>query len=206
MSQLGQCGAGDKRTDTQAPRQYQYREPWRFRQWEIEEERQEREEMRQPQGAEPHLNEDETRWLESRSRDFVDTATREERWGQDSQSQGIKRQTGDLYYEREAYPGVLREEKEMETDVKAIQSMYPEEARQILPYVWEVCDRMEYEGSMMFDERPDLVTVRRLTEEVLEKAEEQGGGCPGEMAQVVLLQEMYRRRCRYRRFRRTLTI
>ena len=60
---------------------------------------------------------------------------------------------------------------------------------------------MEYEGSMMFDERPDQVSVRRLGEQILERARGQGEECSEEMAQVVLIQEMYRRRCRRKRCR-----
>ena len=38
-----------------------------------------------------------------------------------------------------------------------MKSMYPMSAKKILPYVEEECDRMEYEGSMIYDEYPGPV-------------------------------------------------
>ena len=37
-------------------------------------------------------------------------------------------------------------------DKRRFQELYPSLARQIQPLVEEACDRMEYEGSLMFDE------------------------------------------------------
>lgn len=198
MKQLGWYDTGNR--GAIGEKTYEYREPWRFRQWEMEEERQEKEGRREERETPVHLNEEETRWLEIRSRDFVDSARREERW-EKADSRREEKQTGDFYYAKEGYPGILKEEKEMEADAKVMQSLYPSEAKEILPYVWEECDKMEYEGSMMFDERPDQVSVRRLGEQILERAGGQGEECSEETVQVVLIQEMYRRRCRRKRCR-----
>ena len=104
----------------------------------------------------------------------------------------------------EEYPETLAEEQEAERDAKALQSMFPQEARAILPWIREACDQMEYEGSRMFDSRPDQTAVRRLGEEILEKGKEQGAECSWQMVQVLLLEEMYRRRQRRRRCRKNL--
>lgn len=44
--------------------------------------------------------------------------------------------------------------------------LYPPEIKDIQMEIEEVCDRMEYDGSMMFDECPDKVTVERVVNEM----------------------------------------
>lgn len=103
------------------------------------------------------------------------------------------------------------QEEECERDMMRLQEMYPREAREIMEYAADICDRMEYEGSMMFDEYPDRLMLRRFCKNIyrsMTKAEE----LPTEnelktdslyqMIQVLLCHEIHRRRCRYRRCRR----
>ena len=54
-------------------------------------------------------------------------------------------------------------------DRRRFQELYPSLARQIQPLVEEACDRMEYEGSFMFDEYPDQLTIHRLSRNIYEK-------------------------------------
>ena len=54
-------------------------------------------------------------------------------------------------------------------DRRRFQELYPSLARQIQPLVEEACDRMEYEGSFMFDEYPDKLLLRRLSRRIYEK-------------------------------------
>ena len=115
----------------------------------------------------------------------------------------------------------IENQKAVERDLRRMQAMYPETARILLPYVEEACDGLEYEGSMMYDERPDYETVLRIRDKVLEKAKDEfepmepperdemltmqyrpgpprrhRGNWPGDFAQMMLLEEMHRRRCR----------
>ena len=88
--------------------------------------------------------------------------------------------------------------------------MYPSLARQIQPLVEEACDRMEYEGSLMFDEYPDKLLIRRMVRSIYEKLdkgayqdelaaqENTGKNWTEEYVAVLLLNEMYQRRCRRR--------
>ncbi len=119
------------------------------------------------------------------------------------------------------YDDIIEEEKKTEEDLRMLQAMYPEAVRAVLPCVEEICDKMEYEGSMMFDEYPDKNTVRRLSEEIYEQTgdvwprepeqkpdgvmsmqyREGRRGPLGELIQILLLQEMHHRRCRHRRCR-----
>ena len=53
------------------------------------------------------------------------------------------------------------EQMEDVEDKKRIMEMYPLMARRLQPYVEECCDRLEYEGSMMYDEYPDRLSLLR---------------------------------------------
>ena len=78
--------------------------------------------------------------------------------------------------------------------------LYPPEIKDIQMEIEEVCDRMEYDGSMMFDECPDKVTVERVVNEMCSR--NNYGNCCDEgdrkwftaLIQVMLCNEMgYRR-------------
>ena len=97
----------------------------------------------------------------------------------------------------------------------------------LLPEIEDVCDRMEYEGSMMFDRFPDQTTVYRMQDEIYQKVREKfpveeapempeevlsmqyqgrrrnppGKNWLEDMIRVMLLQEMHHRRCRHRNCR-----
>lgn len=137
-------------------------------------------------------------------------------------------------------------EMEYEQDMDQMKELYPKEVKKIQVYVDEACDQMEYDGSLMFDESPDRIMLRRVCERIYDKAmkietpkvetlkvveaEEMfhmggpipGGPRPGEphpskpprppmppqndgmrdLIEVLLYNEMFKRRCRHRRCRR----
>ena len=126
-----------------------------------------------------------------------------------------------------AYPMDLKEygeEKRDRRDVEYMKSMYPMSAKKILPYVEEECDRMEYEGSMIYDEYPDRLLLYLMAGRIYDKMKE---GEKKEIAmeiekeqvetqelkrkkkdreetlmdlvQILLYQEIVQRRCRHRR-------
>jgi len=51
---------------------------------------------------------------------------------------------------------------EQESDFTYLKNLYPQIARSILPCIEEEADKMEYEGSPMFDEYPDKEYFRRI--------------------------------------------
>ncbi|MCD7832850.1 MAG: hypothetical protein LUH00_02500 [Lachnospiraceae bacterium] len=65
------------------------------------------------------------------------------------------------------------DELQAERDFRMLQSMYPNLAKELLPFIEEECDRMEYEGSAMFDEYPDFTTVYALQKKIAEAARKQ---------------------------------
>lgn len=102
------------------------------------------------------------------------------------------------------------EESVYEEDFRKLQELFPKEARLVQEQIREQCDQMEYEGSAMFDEYPDRYTLesisRKIYRDLYPEAEVTGTSCCSnplyQMIQVMLIEEMYFRRCRYRRHRR----
>lgn len=95
-------------------------------------------------------------------------------------------------------------------DIEYMKSLYPEKVRAILPYVEEECDRMEYAGSMIYDEYPDKLLLhllcRRVYDKVLrekhrEKDEKMDKDTLYDILQVLVYQELLKRRRDYRRTR-----
>ena len=131
-----------------------------------------------------------------------------------------------------AYPFLLPldQEQAQEKDLQVMKSFYSRRAARIQEKADRECDRMEYDGSMMFDEYPDRLMIEMVVDRIQKKvtgedgeleAEQFHGGMqpppghrppppppPGqndhlrELIGVILNNEMYRRRCRHRRCRR----
>lgn len=108
------------------------------------------------------------------------------------------------YYMMYPSPDFFEEEKRTRRDYEYVQSMYPELAKRMLPYVEEACDRYEYEESMMYDEYPDKLQLRLMCRRIQEqvKSQEQGNWEDDrirDLAEVLLYQEVLRRRADRRR-------
>lgn len=60
-------------------------------------------------------------------------------------------------------------------DLEYLQQMYPMQVRKYQRRVAEILDKMDYEGSMIYDEYPDRYSLERLTDSVwnIIKREEQ---------------------------------
>lgn len=104
---------------------------------------------------------------------------------------------------------IAAQEAEYEKDSRRMQQLCPENVRKVQEYVRDLCDRMEYEGSMMFDEYPDRCMFRMLCRKLYCKISgTEPKGIEYETTALyvavcsLLSMEMYRRRCRYRRCRR----
>ena len=104
------------------------------------------------------------------------------------------------------------EEREQEKDWKTMQSFYSQTASQIQQKVERECDRMEYDGSLMFDEYPDKFMMEHLCRKIEKQLEQEnqemepmmmmnrmGDDYLRDLIGVLLFNEMYRRRCRHRR-------
>lgn len=130
-------------------------------------------------------------------------------------------------YGMSGYPSAYLDEMENERDMQKLKELYPEMARDILQQVEEECDKMEYDGSMMFDEYPDRVMFGNVKNRIYDRMKEKypveemddrdeamamqqetrrryppRKNWLGDMIEVLLYQEMFRRRCRRRNCRR----
>ena len=97
------------------------------------------------------------------------------------------------------------EQMEDVEDKKRIMEMYPLMARRLQPYVEECCDRLEYEGSMMYDEYPDQLQLRLMCRRIYDQVaqeEENPGEWLKDLIQVMAYQELCNRRSEYRNFKR----
>ena len=103
-----------------------------------------------------------------------------------------------------AYPLPLyyQQEDSVTRDLEYLQQMYPTEAKKYQKIIAETLDRIDYEGSMIYDEYPDKWQIYRLTQIIVDKIkksdEEQAPDTDwdrtAEFVQVLLSYEIYRKR------------
>ena len=106
---------------------------------------------------------------------------------------------------------------ELDKDIEQMKRLYPSTVRAIEPYVTDECDRLEYDGSVMFDEYPDKVTVDRIVDRIYDNTRhlQEEADVEAEsiyprrrrdnfrdIVTVILLNEFLNRRRRYRSRRR----
>lgn len=99
-------------------------------------------------------------------------------------------------------------------DFEYMKSLYPDAAKKLIPYVEDECDRMEFSGSLMYDEYPDRLQLHLMCGRVYEQvregeefAKKVSGGKESswlrDLIQVMLYQELYKRRCDHRNYKRS---
>ena len=115
------------------------------------------------------------------------------------------------FYMAYPIPYLYDQEKEQDRDLQVMKSFYSGTAMQIQNLVEQECDRMEYDGSMMYDECPDPGEIHRQALRIQEHIRKEDPDDPEEgtdtsrlqdLIETLLFQEMHRRRRRRRRFRR----
>ena len=137
------------------------------------------------------------------------------------------------YYMAFPMPSLFGDDRSEKKDLEYLKSMYPSTVKMILLYVEEECERLEYEGSMMYDEYPDQLQLHMVCGRIYDKVshlserDDVGEMSEQEMAaqnrrshqrphdphrrpdgdpirdiiQILLFQEMMRRRCDRRKYR-----
>lgn len=114
------------------------------------------------------------------------------------------------YYMAYPMPSLYDDNKIERRDFEYMKSQYPMTAKKVLPYVEEECERMEYEGSVIYDEYPDQLQIRLMCNRIYDKVKgmedsEEGTNRENwlkELIQIMLFQELFQRRCKHRRYRR----
>ncbi len=117
------------------------------------------------------------------------------------------------YYMVYPMPLAYDEERVERRDYEYMKSLYPNTARKLIPFVEEECDRCECPCSMMYDEYPDRLQLRMMCRRICDKVrkerkidlEKEGASDDKwlqELVEVMLYQELYKRRSDDRRARR----
>lgn len=120
-----------------------------------------------------------------------------------------------MMYERKILPFYMtyplpiyyQEEDDVIRDLEYLQQMYPAEAKKYQKLIASILDKLDYEGSMIYDEYPDRWQLYKLSADILDrmKREEEKGEnkeevppekweWAGDMIQILLFYEIYKRR------------
>ena len=114
------------------------------------------------------------------------------------------------FYTTYANPLLYEGERMQDKEFNLMKSYYPGTVQHIQEKIEEECDLMDYEGSRLYDEYPDKYTLQAICRTIYRKVNDleelKGTSCCKDpvyqMIEVMLLNEIYKRRCRYRRCRR----
>ena len=71
------------------------------------------------------------------------------------------------YYMAYPMPLLYDDERQNQRDYEYMKSVYPGTAKRLIPYIEEECDRLEYTGSVMYDEYPDRVRLDQACGRIL---------------------------------------
>lgn len=100
----------------------------------------------------------------------------------------------------------------LEADRRLMESYYPRRAGLLKALVADECDRLEYEGSFIYDEYPDKRNIERICREICSQArdypelrimekDQKGEELLGDFIGALFCQEIHQRRCMRKLFR-----
>ena len=119
-----------------------------------------------------------------------------------------------------AYPMPLfyQEQDTVTRDLEYLQQMYPAQAKRYQKVISNILDKLDYEGSMIYDEFPDRWQLYKLSTDILDRirreeekdkeSDSENGGSEaslekwkwtGDLIQILLFYEIYKRRHNTRR-------
>lgn len=112
------------------------------------------------------------------------------------------------FYAAQVNSDFYSEEREQEREFDLMKSYYPDTARKIQEKAEAQCQLLDYEGSRLYDEYPDRFMLYHICSQVKEEissdasAQEIPSGFLDDLIEVLVYQEISRRRCRRRRCRK----
>ena len=113
------------------------------------------------------------------------------------------------FYMTYPLPMYYQEEDSIIRDLEYLQQMYPVEAKKYQKLIASILDKLDYEGSLIYDEYPDRWQLYKLSADILDrikKQEVQEDGSTdktdtsekwewiGDLVQILLFYEIYKRR------------
>ncbi len=116
------------------------------------------------------------------------------------------------FYMTYPLPMYYEEEDTIIRDLEYLQQMYPADAKRYQKLISSILDKLDYEGSMIYDEYPDKWQIYKLSKDILdrirreEEKDNPDQNSPaekwewlGDMVQILLCYEIYKRRHNTRR-------
>ena len=91
------------------------------------------------------------------------------------------------------------DEDQIDRDYTYMKSICPAVAAKLADWIEEECDRLEYEGSFLYDQYPDKVTIQKMANRILGQMSSNLTISPQELIEALLCDEILYRRCRYYR-------
>lgn len=116
------------------------------------------------------------------------------------------------FYMTYPLPMYYQEEDTIIRDLEYLQQMYPAEAKRYQKIISSILDKLDYEGSMIYDEYPDRWQLYKLSGEILDRIRREEEKVnpsveippekwkwTGDLVQILLFYEIYKRRHNTRR-------
>lgn len=116
------------------------------------------------------------------------------------------------FYMTYPLPMYYQEEDDVIRDLEYLQQMYPAEAKRYQKVITGILDTLDYSGSMIYDEYPDKWQLYRLSMDITDRIKreeikdnpdavfpEEKWKWLGDLVQILLCYEIYRRRHNSRR-------
>lgn len=113
------------------------------------------------------------------------------------------------FYMTYPLPMYYQEEDSIIRDLEYLQQMYPAEAKKYQKLIASILDKLDYEGSLIYDEYPDRLQLYKLSMNILDRIRKQEAGEEGDadkaessekwewigdLVQILLFYEIYKRR------------
>ena len=122
------------------------------------------------------------------------------------------------FYMTYPLPMYYEDENTIIRDLEYLQQMYPAQAQRYQKVISNILDKLDYEGSMIYDEFPDRWQLYKLSTDILDRirreeekdkeSDSENGGSEaslekwkwtGDLIQILLFYEIYKRRHNTRR-------
>ncbi len=122
------------------------------------------------------------------------------------------------FYMTYPLPMYYEDENSIIRDLEYLQQMYPAQAKRYQKVISNILDKLDYEGSMIYDEFPDRWQLYKLSTDILDRirreeekdkeSDSENGGSEaslekwkwtGDLIQILLFYEIYKRRHNIRR-------
>lgn len=113
-----------------------------------------------------------------------------------------------LYYQKYPVYNLAKCNSKNSKDIEYLRMLYPREMCELSQLIKDECDKMDYDGSMMYDEYPDKLMYMKKCNEISCVAKvncSYGKKCTdnqwlNDIINILLSNEMYNRRCSRRNY------